>query len=375
MRTGLLFLASLLLVGGVHAQCGPYKGHPVWPDTLGWAHMNLSECGSANGNATCLWDNGSTNWFVDSLVVGTHHVVMFDYGIPYDTLEFDIEQLAWQVPLGITSLTSSGILFHSDVSLAYSCGGIFDHYDCPPVADSTVLYLLQDGIAIDSVIQVSCMGALKFWNEVPFGHTYEASLVDRSTCGSHGSSASIVAFSIGTAQFTLNVSNLNGGANDLGSGTGSIEVVEVQPGPDATLTPPLPLTGMFMLLEWPSENDLGLWQTGTGAIWEDLVPGQYEVFFNPDGLCNTVDTIVTIDAATAIGDAAGAGTDHLHIRPQPVHDVLHWNGGGNGPVRVYDQNGRVVRSAPDQGRLDVADLPAGLYELEAGQRRARFVKW
>ncbi|MCB9169764.1 MAG: T9SS type A sorting domain-containing protein [Flavobacteriales bacterium] len=366
MRTSLLLLVLAIAVDHAHAQCGPYKGHPVWPDTVGSAFVNLTECGASITG--CQWDNGSTAQQVDGLSVGAHSVVLYDGVNPVDTLTFAIEQLHWD--LGQSVLLSAGAVEVDIWAQVPYCGTqIFNFPHCPPVADSTVVYLMQDGIAIDSLTPVECSSASHWWNFLPFGHLYQTTVTDHSICGSHEEGPVVVAYSLGAGQFNVLVQNANGGNN------GSIQVLSVGPDLFAVMPPPAPVTGLLGLFTWPDQVQAGAPQLGSSAGWSNLAPGDYQILFAPDSLCNLVDTIVTIDAATAIGDASAAASDHLLVWPQPLRDVLYWSGERKGEVRVIDMNGRVVRSGPDLGWSDVSDLPAGMYELDLGDRRARFAKW
>ena len=355
------------------AQCPVILYHPLAPDTTGYAYIN---CFGPPYPTYLICDNADTTATEYGLAVGPHFVDEYDSAwvlighVPFqmEQLELDVWcQAALQLP---DSFSLMGFSF-----LEYCNTQISNHPSCIPGPQSTYMDFVMDGSVVVYTAGPAFLCPGQYFNVTGFdyGHNYQVHVY--GSCSLSEWSPVLVAFSAGTAQFNMNIVNLNGGTNNFGGGTGSIEVVDVQPGADSPLPPPLPLTGFFGLYEWPSQTDLGLWQWGSGAYWDNLLPGQYQVLFRPDSLCNPVDTIVTIDAATAIGDVAGSTTDHLHIWPQPVHDVLHWNGDGNGVVRVIDMNGRVVHYGPDIGWMEVADLSTGMYRLEVGDRWARFVKW
>lgn len=366
MKNAIVLLFLCFSWQTIVAQCGPYKHHPVWPDTVGFAYVNLSECGV--DQATCLWDDGSTDLQTD-LAVGPHSVTIFDGANPVDIMTFTIDQNRWDLHpnaqgtfMGVELSIFGGVEPHGPPQ-------IFDNPDCDPVADSTVIYLLQDGVAIDSVTNVLYYAASHMWMGLPFGHTYQTHVVDHSHCGSFGLGPIITAYSSGMAEMMIDTQDAIAGNG------GSIAVNDLILDPTSPLPPPTPFTGTFSLFEWPDHVPVGTEQVGTTALWEDLTPGQYNIFFTPDGLCNSTDTVVTINSISGIDE------DHaipLGLWPQPTEDFLNWSSTGTGKVRIYDPQGSLVIEGPNLGRLDVSQIPAGLYHLQTIDGMliswARFVK-
>src|SRR5690606_22802628 len=124
------------------------------------------------------------------LHVGTHWVVLFEGSAVWDTLYFDVEQLQWE-----THLTVSPIMSDSWIELDHCGTSIFNFHKCTPDPDSTVIYLLQSGVPIDSVEQISCPIEILFWPGVPMGYTYQTYIVDHGNCGSYAYSPLISTFS------------------------------------------------------------------------------------------------------------------------------------------------------------------------------------
>ncbi len=361
-----------LLIGALpmiaQAQCGPYMHHPVWPDTLGYAYVNLVEC---SGNVTsCEWDNGSTD-ALTYLGPGGHSVTFFDGLTPLNTLTFQIDQVPWQLYTFVYG-PQQGVIVENTPSLQYCPSQIFNNLSCPPVPDSTVLYLLQDGIIIDSITPIDCYGGNYSWNGLPFGHVYQTYLLDHSHCGSYMYSSSTQSYTSDGAEMMITVQDAVGGTN------GSILVQEVVPGPLSLMPPPSPIVGSLSLLEWPSMNLLYNEPSVTTVEWDGLTPGQYLLVFAPDSICAALDTVLTVGNSTGISDALSGTEERLFIWPQPADVTLYWSAKSAARFRVYDAQGRMVRTGPDHGVLDMSDLPSGPYHLEviAGIRRwrARFLK-
>lgn len=360
MRT--LFLIGIAFqVGATSAQCGPYVGHPIWPDTEGTAFVNPNECG--DGITTCQWDNGSTAWDATGLSVGMHSVVLYANGVEVQTLSFEVEQLEWDLNQAV--FPYQGAVSVSMWAEVPYCGtSIFNYHHCPPDQEQTVVYLLQDGLAIDSLSPVGCLATQHEWSGLPFGYTYQLHLVDHGACGSEAWGAALETWSCAGAEVVLDVQP------SMGS-TGTIEVMEVMPDP-ASINPPAgPLEGTFRLWSLPGYEQVGDEQTGTSAYWDGLPPGDYEVLFIPDLLCDPVLTPVTVDLISGIGMNAG---DNLRTWPQPAHNVLHWTGTAN-TAGITDLHGRLLLQARNTDRMDVAALAPGIYLLKVEGRSAmRFVK-
>lgn len=358
-------LLAAQLTQAVTAQCGPYMHHPVWPDTVGLAYLNPFECGALGEIDACLWDNGATDWSVDGLGVGAHHVVVLQGGAPVDTLHFQIQQLEWLLHLSpVGGPAAAG--FYATASLPYCGTSIFNHHHCAPDPDSTALYLLQDGVPIDSLWPVSCMAGFELWNGLPFGASYQLHLIDHGACGSFGYSQLVLAYSCEGALLDALVEPAGNGAG------GSIAILEVVPGPAAALPPPSPLTGVFQVRAWPSMEPAAGEQTGSSASWEDLPAGTYHVSFLADSLCAPVDTILTVEAV--MGLAGREGRPAPQVFPQPVEDLLHWTG-PLPPMRITDAQGRIVADGLGASPIDASALAPGYYVLQfaEGSRRA-FIK-
>ncbi len=78
----------------------------------------------------------------------------------------------------------------------------------------------------------------------------------------------------------------------------------------------------------------------------------------------------------SIESRENAGTT-LSIYPNPARTWLTVSHCGNGLVKVYDLTGREVLSATSEGgstRLDVSQLPQGMYFLQSGENTVKLVK-
>lgn len=363
MRPALFALYVLTGLAG-WAQCGPYVHHPIWPATEGYAYVNLNECGAQYTGQ--LWDNGATTELANGLSVGPHTVVLYVGNTPVETLQFEVEQLAWD--LGQQVYTMAGALTVSGWAELPYCGTqIFNNHACPLDPDQTVLYLLQDGIAVDSLSPVACPVFLYEWTNLAFGSTYQVMLQEQGACG---------AFALGQL---MNTYNCEGAVLDLvaeagaGMDQGSITVAGVVPDPQALTPPPTPLTGTFSLYAMPEYEQIGDIQSGSDAFWADLAWGDYLVFFGADSLCAPVQVELTIDATTGLGASSTSSAPTLW--PVPVRNVLYWNAKAPSTVQVTDLQGRCVLHSRYTTQLDVSTLVPGSYLLHFadGTRRA-FVK-
>ncbi|MBK9422470.1 MAG: T9SS type A sorting domain-containing protein [Flavobacteriales bacterium] len=365
MKNTIVLLVFCLFGQTTMAQCGPFRGHPVWPDSVGYASVNITECGDTY--TSCLWDNGSTDMFT-YLGIGTHTVTFFSGTTLMEVDTFQIVQDHWNLHQ-LAMATAMGVQLSIFGGIEPYMGGIFNGPACPPVADSTVVYLLQDGIAIDSITPAPSDAVVNIWHFLPYGHTYQTHVVDHSHCGSNGYEPVVTAYSSGTVDFMIDTQDSQGGSD------GSITVNGLNIDPLAALPPPMPFTGFFTLFDHPDHNPAGTEQSGLSAYWENLPAGQYEVFFTPDLLCNPSSAVVTIDLATGIKED---GATPVALWPQPAADILHWSSKGSGSVLVHDAQGRLVLEGPDQGQLDISTLPVGIYQLQfiGGVRHswARFLK-
>jgi len=365
MRNHLFALFVLVDLAG-WSQCGPYVHHPIWPATEGYAYVNLVECGAQYTGQ--LWDNGATTDLANGLSVGPHTVVLYVGNTPVETLQFEVEQLAWD--LGQQVYTMAGALTVSGWAELPYCGTqIFNNHACPLDPDQTVLYLLQDGIAVDSLSPVACPVFQYFCTNLAFGSTYQVMLQAHGACG---------AFALGQL---VNTYNCEGAVLDLvaeagaGMDQGSITVTGVVPAGQAAVPPPLPLTGTFMLMAMPEYEQVGSQQLGSTANWSGLPWGNYLVFFSADSLCAPVQMELTIDGTTGIGGANSAAGLAPAIWPVPASNVLYWNAQRPSTVQVTDLQGRSVLQSRNTAQLDVSTLVPGSYLLHFadGTRRA-FVK-
>ncbi|MBK9515032.1 MAG: T9SS type A sorting domain-containing protein [Flavobacteriales bacterium] len=358
----------LLLTGVAHSQCGPYKSHPVWPDTLGSAYVSSTECGSGTQITSVLWDNGDTDWYTDDLSVGAHSVVLYVDQDPVETLDFEIEQLAWDLNQNVF-LYAGEIAVSIAAEVPYCPSLLFDGHHCPIDPDSTLVYLLQDGVAIDSLSPASCLGVRHQWTGLPAGHTYQTYVVDHSGCGSFGYGEPVFSYSLGGAFFEL-VSEPTVSGND-----GSLTVTAVVPDDTDPASPPLPLTGALALFTWPDNVEpVGPTIPGTSGTWQGLAAGEYLLTFTPDLLCSAADSIITIGYFTGVDDLTADPTDR-RVWPVPATDVLFWSGGVQERVWVTDLQGRIVLEGNRTSQLDIAGLVPGSYlvHFDDGGRRS-FVK-
>lgn len=351
-----------------YGQCGPYVSHPVWPDTYGSARVNWVECEGSGEVTSSLWDNGASGDAVDGLSVGSHNVVLFVDAAPVETLYFNVEQLAWDLNQNAYQM-AGGITVDIWAEVPYCGTQIFNRHHCPIDPDSTVIYLLQDGDAIDSITPVSCLLTSHQWFGLPSGYTYQTYVVDGSVCGSYAYGDLVQTFSLDQAQLQIGMQAASGAPN------GSIEVFGVVPDPGTPSPPPMPLTGELTLYTWPDEvTPVGPAQPGTTGYWDGLAPGDYLLVFASDLLCSPVDTVITVESTTGMANALG-GSAALRLWPVPATDVLHWSGGAQASVWLMDLQGRVLRTERNVSHLNISDLAPGSYVLrfEDG-RQGSFVK-
>ena len=364
--TRFVHVGALLLPGVfASAQCGPYKFHPLWPETVGWAYLNEFECGPADN---VIWDNGATTWQVNGLAPGLHWVDQYLGGQYLSTDTFEIEQLYWDLQQ-IVLVAFPGVEVDVYASVPYCGTSIFNHPTCSPPADSVVIFLLQDGVLIDSITPVDCTYTFDFWGGLPTGHTYQCVLEDRSNCASSGEAPVTTVHTCDSMAFITNVIAASGGLSN-----GSIDVLGMLPDTLSDLPLPPPFTGTFTLLALPNYDLIGT-VTGSTASWTGLPAGDYLIGFMPDSLCSAPSTVVTIGNSTGMVALSGADPLFVPLWPNPTVDQLHWNGTTSLSARVLDVNGREVLQASGKSPLDVSRLPAGVYLLDLGHaRRGVFLK-
>ncbi len=349
------FLIPLLLltVWDCLAQCGPYKHHPLWPDTLGRAYVNDTECLPFTDLA---WSNGSITWQANDLPPGPHYLVFYQGPAVLDTVHFEIEQLHWNLNHSVLP-SPMGLEVSVWAEVPYCGTQIFNHIACPPDPTQTTLYLLQNGVAIDSISPVNCTAFTHWWWDMPFGFTYQTMVVDDGPCGSIGFGQLVATYDCTNTSFDMVVEDASGGAN------GSITVFGLVPDPSSPMPPPLPLTGTFSLYAMPDFDPVGDPFQGTDAFWDGLPAGEYIVVFGPDVLCNPVEQTVVVDQSTALPPMQGGTAEAPLLWPVPAQDELRWSGTPRAQVRVTDLLGRELLWTRNADRIDVSSLAHGSYLL------------
>lgn len=351
----------LFIAGNVMSQ-GLHRYHPVWPNTMGYCTSSYEEYDAY------LWDNGNTGAYSGDLAVGDHQVICYIGGVAVDTNQFTIEQSEWV--LNQTVLGNAGETVEVDIWAEvqpYGAGGIWNDLACPPVSSSTKAILFQDGMAVDTLTNVNKVGSMKQWDNLPYGHAYHVKVVDLGPCGSYTEAPDVQTYVLDGGQFVMNVHAAANGAN------GSIEVLDYIPDPLALPALPAELTGNVRLAQYPSEDYIGSRPLGS-ALWDNLGTGYYHVYFGPsDIVATSADTVVFVDFATGFGAPRTGPDDALVVWPQPATTEIHWRAIKAGDVQVIDHRGRIVAHGPNEGKLNVSDLPSGVYVLRAGSRTARFM--
>ena len=84
-----------------------------------------------------------------------------------------------------------------------------------------------------------------------------------------------------------------------------------------------------------------------------------------------ITTTGSYDCSTAVAEASAEPAITLY--PNPVADVLYLSATAR-TIRVYDMYGTEVAHATDTDRIDVANLPAGVYTVKADGTVAKMVK-
>lgn len=342
-------LCCIIAFGTCVAQCGPFRYHPLWPSTLGAANIHLDECTDATG---VLWDNGATTVDVDSLSVGPHTVTFFNGADPIQTIPFTIEQQYWDLHQSVHTMTGA-----IEVSIAAAIDRctpqIFDGLVCPPDPAQTVVRLLQDGIVIDSLTPVDCIYTTHFWPGLPFGHTYSTEVLSTGNCITHGQGPVVTAYDCSGVAIDPQA------AYEQTSGTGSITVAGIDPGPPGPFSPPSPIAGTFMLVD-ADMNVIGD-AAGSSAEWSGLALGSYTVIFANENLCSPVVANVVLDVSSGIGYHTIAPRA---LWPVPVSNTLHWSGSGTHRIMILDMVGRAVLRSSGSDHIDVASLAPGNYLLQ-----------
>lgn len=362
LRSTLLVLNLGLAFGTAAAQCGVYRYHPLWPDTSGTASVLLTDCSGATG---VLWDNGDTTEYTYSLTVGPHSVTLFDGTTPIETMDFIMEQQVWALNQHV-GISGGAVEVAIYAEVDHCTPLIFDNVDCEPDPEQTIVRLIQDGIVIDTLTPVDCIGTGFHWYGLPFGHTYGTALQAMGPCQSDSEGPIVTAYDCSELSMELQVQQ------DGGGGTGSIAVTGLVPGPPGPFVPTWPITGSFVLFDQDMNVVSGGPQNGSTAEWSGLVPGTYQVMFYADSLCSPVSMNVVMDTSTGI---SGPSQVAQVLWPIPVTNSLHWRSGKLCHVRVLDAVGRTILRTQGIDQLDVSSLSAGTYllRLDDGPPRS-FVK-
>ncbi len=119
---------------------------------------------------------------------------------------------------------------------------------------------------------------------------------------------------------------------------------------------------------------LRIYNTVSNTLTNGVMPGAV----NGIEADNTQFAQFKYNGATLVGDPQ---TATMRLYPNPVLDVLRFEGGDYQRVSIYDAMGRLVadQARPGIARLDVGTLPAGTYSLQAQARDGsmqggRFIK-
>lgn len=311
-----------------------------------------------------MWDNGSTTFSVTGLSVGTHTVTLYSGATPFATVNFEIEQLSWN--LGQTVHTSAGAVeTYIWADVPYCGNSIFNFHDCPPEPSTTWAYLRQDGIRIDSINPVSCTGTYHSWWGLPFGHVYYTEIIDHGACGSAAQGAPVTAYNLAGAEFTLQVQGSTGA-------DGAINVQGITPDAQDPFSPPGPIQGNYLLLTYPDEGFVQGPQASPS--FTGLAPGDYIINFLPDMgvVCSNASAVVNVPLTLSVADAGSRAA--LGLWPQPAQEMLNWSANTVQRIEVRDATGRVMLQDRVLPPLHVGAWPAGSYTLRLDDGRAgRFV--
>ena len=354
MRYILLFLYQVISIA-LLSQCNVIRHHPLYPDTLGMAYVNTCDVDGL------LWDDGSTDGSV-TLSVGPHWLVRMNDGVVIDTVHFDILQLNWG--LGQNVYTLGGLVAVSVIADVPFCGNqIYDWPTCMPDPSTTTIRLLQDGIPIDSIAQVSCLYTFEEWLLLPFGHTYQTQLIDVG-CASSVNGDVIQTFMIGEPELELEITE--------GTGSNSIEVLQVLPSSYSPEPVDSLLSGSFALFQHPDGHPNGEPQNGMNAIWTNVASGEYTILFTPDLVAPPIGVQVSIGGATSMLEEIDQ--EELFIWPNPAEDFVDLSRVCE-KIHVMDPLGRILITANNTSRIETRNLAGGHYIIMIGDgRRMSFIK-
>jgi len=102
---------------------------------------------------------------------------------------------------------------------------------------------------------------------------------------------------------------------------------------------------------------------------QNAIDKNWNVLYDEGGAY--IPTTGSYDCSTAVAEASAEQA--LTLYPNPVADVLYLSATAR-TVRVYDIYGIEVAHATDTDRIDVANLPAGVYTVKADGTVAKMVK-
>jgi len=102
---------------------------------------------------------------------------------------------------------------------------------------------------------------------------------------------------------------------------------------------------------------------------QNAIDKNWNVLYDDGGAY--IHTTGSYDCSTAVAEAAAEPA--LTLYPNPVADVLYLSSTAR-TIRVYDIYGIEVAHATDTDRIDVANLPAGVYTVKADGTVAKMVK-
>ena len=102
---------------------------------------------------------------------------------------------------------------------------------------------------------------------------------------------------------------------------------------------------------------------------QNAIDKNWNVLYDEGGAY--IHTTGSYDCSTAVAEAATEPS--LTLYPNPVADVLYLSATAR-TIRVYDMYGTEVAHATDTDRIDVANLPAGVYTVKADGTVVKMVK-
>ena len=102
---------------------------------------------------------------------------------------------------------------------------------------------------------------------------------------------------------------------------------------------------------------------------QNAIDKNWKVLYDEGGAY--IHTTGSYDCSTAVAEAATEPS--LTLYPNPVADVLYLSATAR-TIRVYDMYGTEVAHATDTDRIDVANLPAGVYTVKADGTVVKMVK-